>query len=184
MAHLGPFAASATLFGGTLSLRGQREPFTPAPEPVTVQATNGWGETYSFPVKFDLTSVPRIDCVVSSKWSACSAPCGGGTQTAAIVTPVSGGGAACPATTRACNDVPCRGYWEEGIEYASNDLTTMTAATAKSCANACGRKGMDVCAGAVFDAGKGICWLKTALPAGKGVYSLGRGTWHNTSSSF
>lgn len=48
------------------------------------------------------------NCVGS--WSACSAPCGGGTQTYTITTPASGTGAACPSTsgaTRACNTGAC-----------------------------------------------------------------------------
>ncbi len=44
-------------------------------------------------------------------WGACSATCGGGTQTYAIITPATNGGAACtspaPGATQACNPNPC-----------------------------------------------------------------------------
>jgi hypothetical protein len=54
-----------------------------------------------------------VDCVVSDwgGWSACSADCGGGTQTRtrSIVTPASCGGNACPTTTdsQPCNPQAC-----------------------------------------------------------------------------
>jgi len=56
-----------------------------------------------------------VDCVVSdwSAWSACSAECGGGTQsrTRTIITPPQNGGTACPnlVETRACNEQACGG---------------------------------------------------------------------------
>ena len=44
-------------------------------------------------------------------WGACSATCGGGTQTYAIITPATNGGVACtspaPGATQACNPNPC-----------------------------------------------------------------------------
>jgi hypothetical protein len=55
-----------------------------------------------------------VDCVVSqwSSWSACSEPCGGGTQTRrrTIVVQPANGGIACPTNlseSRACNTQPC-----------------------------------------------------------------------------
>uniref|UniRef100_A0A7S1M5B3 VWFA domain-containing protein n=1 Tax=Alexandrium catenella TaxID=2925 RepID=A0A7S1M5B3_ALECA len=53
------------------------------------------------------------DCEVAPKWEEkeCSVTCGGGTQelTRAIITPPSGGGAACPPTKQmqTCNEQPC-----------------------------------------------------------------------------
>lgn len=56
---------------------------------------------------------PSVDCVVDvwSAWGACSAPCGGGTQTRtrSVLTPAANGGAACPTLgeTQACNTQDC-----------------------------------------------------------------------------
>ena len=62
------------------------------------------------------STLTPVDCVVSawSDWSACSAVCGGGTQTqtrTVIVAP-SGGGTPCPVLyeTQSCNTQPCVTY--------------------------------------------------------------------------
>lgn len=58
-------------------------------------------------------STAPVDCVVSawSAFSACSAACGGGTQTRTrtVVTPAANGGAACPVLEemQSCNEQPC-----------------------------------------------------------------------------
>ena len=65
------------------------------------------------PVQVATAVLAPVDCVVSSwgAWSACSASCGGGTQsqTRTIVTPAANGGAACPALSQsqACNTQAC-----------------------------------------------------------------------------
>ena len=65
------------------------------------------------PVQVATAVLAPVDCVVSpwSAYGACSASCGGGTQTQTrtIVTPASNGGAACPALTQSqsCNTQPC-----------------------------------------------------------------------------
>ena len=49
---------------------------------------------------------PQVNCVVS-RWSDCSATCGGGTQTRTVITPPSKGGAECPALSQPCNTYVC-----------------------------------------------------------------------------
>ena len=65
------------------------------------------------PVQVATAVLAPVDCVVSpwSAYGACSASCGGGTQTQTrtIVTPASNGGAACPALSQSqsCNVQAC-----------------------------------------------------------------------------
>lgn len=51
-------------------------------------------------------AVCDADCAVGD-WSACSEPCGGGSQSRKVARPQAGGGAACPALTQRCNLKPC-----------------------------------------------------------------------------
>jgi hypothetical protein len=78
---------------------------------VLVTTTGGTSATSSAD---QFTFLAPVDCVVSS-WSAfgaCSASCGGGTQTQTrtVITPASNGGAACPALSQsqACNVQACQ----------------------------------------------------------------------------
>jgi hypothetical protein len=50
--------------------------------------------------------VQNIDCQIG-EFGACSVPCGGGTQTAPIITQKQGNGKECPPTSRACNTQAC-----------------------------------------------------------------------------
>ncbi len=78
-----------------------------------------------------------VDCV--GNWSACSAPCGGGTMTYSITTAAASGGAACPNSTGdslACNPAPCgppvdcAGFW--GACNLATGIETYTITTAPS----------------------------------------------------
>jgi hypothetical protein len=66
------------------------------------------------PVQVAIAVLAPVDCVVSpwSAYGACSASCGGGTQTQTrtVITPASNGGAACPALSQsqACNVQACQ----------------------------------------------------------------------------
>ena len=81
-----------------------------------VTATKAADSTYDSATSSQVTVVipAPVDCVVSS-WSAygaCSASCGGGTQTQTrtVTTPAANGGAACPALSQsqACNTQACQ----------------------------------------------------------------------------
>ena len=78
---------------------------------------------------------PVVDCV--GNWGACSAACNGGTQTFAITTPASGGGAACPfadGATQACNPQPCPincvGSWQACTQPCGGGTSTFVVTTA------------------------------------------------------
>lgn len=51
------------------------------------------------------TQIP-IDCQVN-QWTACSAPCGGGTRTRTVMISASNGGKSCPVLSEACNTQAC-----------------------------------------------------------------------------
>ena len=82
-----------------------------------VTATKAADSTYASATSSQVTvavSLAPVDCVVSSwtAFGACSASCGGGTQTQTrtVITPASNGGAACPALSQsqACNVQACQ----------------------------------------------------------------------------
>lgn len=70
------------------------------------QVIGGKTCTDNFVIYAQEPATDPVDCVVSS-FGACSASCGGGTQTRTIITPPANGGAACPALSQACNTQPC-----------------------------------------------------------------------------
>ena len=111
----GSGAVTYNLVSGPCTLSGVTLTGTGAGDCI-VTATKAADSTYaetSSQVTVAVSLAP-VDCVVSS-WSAfgaCSASCGGGTQTQTrtIVTPDSNGGAACPALSQsqACNVQACQ----------------------------------------------------------------------------
>ena len=111
----GSGAVTYSLVSGPCTLNGATLTGTGAGSCI-VTATKAADSTYASATSSQVTVVipAPVDCVVSS-WSAygaCSASCGGGTQTQTrtVTTPAANGGAACPALSQsqACNTQACQ----------------------------------------------------------------------------